>query len=62
MKSICFLLLIFYSTFLISQNEFDCGTTVSKEDKKIILEFIKKVRSKQEMVTPEDSIVPVNFI
>jgi hypothetical protein len=61
MKSICFLLLIFYSTFLISQNDFDCGTTVSKEDKKIILEFIKKVRSKQEMVAPEDSIVPVKF-
>ncbi len=61
MKSICFLLLIFYSTFLISQNDFDCGTTVSKEDKKIILEFIKKARSKQEMVHPEDSIVPVKF-
>lgn len=61
MKSICFLLLISYSTLSISQDNFDCGAIASKEDKKIILEFIKKVRSKQVSVTPNDSIVPVKF-
>ncbi len=61
MKNCFFLVLFFCSLFSFSQENYSCGTSVSDEDAKRILEFVKKVRTKQISVTPEDSIVPIKF-
>ena len=59
MRVTCFIALILQSIFAFAQSDFDCGTTVSKEDQQKIAMFIKQVKSTS--VSPEDSIVPVKF-
>ena len=61
MKGILFLLFVFYSTLVLSQDNYDCGTSFDPDDSKIVLDWVKKIRTKQLMVTPKDSIVPVKF-
>lgn len=59
MRVTCFIALILQSIFAFAQSDFDCGTTLSKEDQQKIAMFIKQVKSTS--VSPEDSIVPVKF-